>query len=85
MSVSYAKWLENLVPKSNGIASIELVVRSNASRHVLKNAHVFGCRVYVLDPKMQKIWDTYLNINHDLNVVCLWALVSAIHHWFLWF
>ena len=32
---------------------------------------------YVLECK---IWHTYLNMNHDLNVVCFWALVSAIHH-----
>jgi transposase InsO family protein len=55
MSVLYAKWLANHVPKSNGIASIELIVRSKTARHVLKNAHVFGCPVYVLDPKLQDL------------------------------
>ena len=55
MAIQYAKWLVNHVPKANGIAAIELIVRSKTARHVLQNAHVFGCPVYVLDPKLQSL------------------------------
>lgn len=53
MAISYAVWLYNNMPKSNGIAPIELVVRSKNPTHVLVNAHVFGSPAYVLDPKLQ--------------------------------
>ena len=53
MAVLYSVWIYNRVPKTNGIAPIELIVRSKNARHVLQQAHVFGCPCYVLDPKLQ--------------------------------
>jgi hypothetical protein len=55
MAILYSKWIMNHVPKNNGIAPIELVVRSKNIKHVLNNGHVFGCPCFVLDPKLQNL------------------------------
>jgi hypothetical protein len=53
MEIEYAVWMYNRVPKSNGIAPMDLLTKTTAQRHVLQNAHLFGCPVYVLDPNLQ--------------------------------
>lgn len=53
MAVSYATYLYNHMPKATGISPLELIVRIKDPRMVLKNAHVFGCPAFVLDPKLQ--------------------------------
>ena len=53
MAIDYAVWLYNHMPKANGIAPIDLLSRTTVPRHGLKDAHVWGCPVYVLDPKLQ--------------------------------
>jgi Reverse transcriptase (RNA-dependent DNA polymerase) len=53
MAISYAVWLYNHMPKSNGFSPLEIIVKSRHPRRILTNAHVFGCPTYVLDPKLQ--------------------------------
>jgi Reverse transcriptase (RNA-dependent DNA polymerase) len=52
MAVSYSVWLYNHIPRNTGIAPIDAV--SKVKHHgELARTHVFGCPVYVLDPKLQ--------------------------------
>ena len=53
MALDYAVWLHNRMPKSTGIAPIDLLTRTTVPRHHLANAHVFGCPTFVLDPTLQ--------------------------------
>jgi hypothetical protein len=53
MAVDYAVWLHNRMPKSTGIAPIDLLTRTTVPRHHLAEAHVFGCPTFVLDPALQ--------------------------------
>jgi hypothetical protein len=41
------------MPKSTGIAPIDLLTRTTVPRHHLAEAHVFGCPTFVLDPALQ--------------------------------
>ena len=53
MAVDYACYVYNHLLKSNGVAPADLFLGSMVPRHKLKDLHVFGCPVYVLDPKLQ--------------------------------
>jgi hypothetical protein len=52
-ALSYAAWLYNHIPKSNGLAPIEIFCGTRTSCDYLRRARVFGCPVYVLDPRLQ--------------------------------
>ena len=39
---------------SDGIASVDLLSGTQFPRHKLKDIHVLGCQVYVLDPTLQQ-------------------------------
>jgi hypothetical protein len=52
-ALSYAAWLYNHIPKSNGLAPIEIFCGTCTSCDYLHCAQVFGCPVYVLDPRLQ--------------------------------
>jgi hypothetical protein len=54
MAVSYATYLYNHLPQSNGIAPADLFFGTQVPRHKLKDMHTWGCPVYVLDPKLQQ-------------------------------
>ena len=41
------------MPKQDGLAPVELLSRTKVSFGKSQHAHIFGCPVYVLDPKMQ--------------------------------
>ena len=54
MAMSYAIWIYNQLPqKSSGLSPEELWSRNKSAQTNLKRAHVFGCPVYVLHPKLQ--------------------------------
>lgn len=54
LAMSYAIWCCNKVPSQGvGWSPEELWTRIKAPRLALPRAHVFGCPVYVLDPKLQ--------------------------------
>ena len=54
MAMTYAIWIYNQLPqRSSGLSPEELWCRNKSSRTNLKRAHVFGCPVYVLHPKLQ--------------------------------
>ena len=54
LAMSYAIWCYNKVPKEGtGWSPEELWTGFEAPRSALPRAHVFGCPVYVLDPKLQ--------------------------------
>eukprot|EP00956_Cyclotella_meneghiniana_P031962 scaffold85834_cov44-Cyclotella_meneghiniana.AAC.3 len=54
LAMSYAIWCYNHVPSTrHGLTPEELWSRTKSARSEIKRAHVFGCPVYVLDPKLQ--------------------------------
>ena len=52
-ALDYATWLWNHTPKKDGPAPIEIFCKTTTSCEYLRRAKVFGCPVYVLDPRMQ--------------------------------
>lgn len=56
-AMDHAVWLYNMIPQSqSGMSPIELWTRSTAFNigDTLNNCHVWGCPVFVLDPKLRK-------------------------------
>ena len=54
MATDYAAYIYNHMPDRNGIAPADLFTGSQFPRHKLKDLHVWGCPVYVLDPTLQQ-------------------------------
>jgi hypothetical protein len=52
-TVKYAAWLYNYTPKSNNLAPIEIFTHQLTNCEFLRRAKVFGCPVYVLEPRLQ--------------------------------
>ena len=53
MAVSYATYQYNHLPNSKGLCPADLFTGSTVPRHRLRDIHVWGCPVYVLDPDLQ--------------------------------
>mmetsp|Transcript_15021 Transcript_15021/g.28265 ORF Transcript_15021/g.28265 Transcript_15021/m.28265 type:complete len:2300 (+) Transcript_15021:159-7058(+) len=54
MAVDYACYLYNTLPNHLGTCPADLFIGSVAPRHKLRDLHVWGCPVYVLDPTLQQ-------------------------------
>ena len=54
MAVDYATFIYNNLPNSDGISPNDLFTGSTSPVHRLKDMHVWGCPVYVLDPTLQQ-------------------------------
>ena len=54
MAVDYATYLHNHIPNQHGIAPVDLFFGSQVPKHKLRDLHVWGCPVYVLDPTLQQ-------------------------------
>ena len=54
MAVEYASYIYNNLPNTNGIAPADLFTGTQIPRHKLKDIHVWGCPVFVLDPTLQQ-------------------------------
>ena len=53
-AIDYAAWLYNRIPQRvSGITPIELLTQNKSDHRDLMRAHVWGCPVYVLEPKLQ--------------------------------
>eukprot|EP01082_Thalassiosira_pseudonana_P009463 g8665.t1 g8665 contig3:647373-650417(+) len=53
-AVKHAAWLYNRLPnRKSGLTPFELLTRTKANHRDLLRTHVWGCPVYVLDPKLQ--------------------------------
>jgi hypothetical protein len=52
-ALQYAAWLYNYTPKSNNLAPIEIFTHQMTNCEFLRRAKVFGCPVYVLEPRLQ--------------------------------
>lgn len=53
-AIQYAVWVHNRLPPSGaGWSPQELWCRSKSTKSELPRAHVFGCPIYILDPKLQ--------------------------------
>ena len=53
-AVNHATWLYNRIPQSfSGITPIEMITQTKLDHRDLLRAHVWGCPVYLLDPKLQ--------------------------------
>ena len=53
MAVQYATYTYNILPRRNGVSPNDLFFGSRVPRHKLRNLHVWGCPVYVLNPSLQ--------------------------------
>jgi hypothetical protein len=53
MAVTYATYIYNHLPNAQGLCPADLFTGSTVPRHRLLDIHVWGCPVYVLDPKLQ--------------------------------
>jgi Integrase core domain. len=54
MAVDYACHLYNTLPNSLGTCPADLFTGAISPRHKLRDLHVWGCPVYVLDPTLQQ-------------------------------
>jgi len=54
MAVHYAAHIYNHMPNEKGLCPSDLFTGSTVPRHHLQDYHVWGCPVYVLDPKLQE-------------------------------
>jgi hypothetical protein len=53
-AVDYATYIYNSMPnRRTGLAPVEILTSTKMSAHKYHDFHVWGCPVYVLDPKMQ--------------------------------
>jgi hypothetical protein len=53
MAVTYATHIYNNTPK-NGVSPMGIFTGSTIPRHRLMDTHVWGCTIYILDPKVQQ-------------------------------
>jgi hypothetical protein len=53
IAVAYATHIYNNTP-NNGVTPMEILTGSTIPRHRLMDTHVWGCPVYILDPKVQQ-------------------------------
>ena len=53
MAMKHAQHIYNHTPKDNNICPLDLLTKTTVPRTALKDLHVWGCPVYVLDPKIQ--------------------------------
>jgi hypothetical protein len=54
MAVQYATHLYNNTPGDNGVCPADMFTGGTVPRHRLRDVHVWGSPVYVLDPKLQQ-------------------------------
>ena len=54
MDVDYARYMHNHLPNDHGIAPADFFTDTQIFRHKLKDVHVWGCLVYILDPTLQQ-------------------------------
>ena len=53
-AVKHAAWIHNRLPnRVTGLTAIEMLTSAKADHRELMRSHVWGCPVYVLDPKLQ--------------------------------
>ena len=53
MAMKHAQYILNHTPRMNNVCPLDIVLKTSVTRSALKNLHVWGCPVYVLDPKLQ--------------------------------
>jgi hypothetical protein len=53
MAITYATHIYNSTPK-DGVSPLDIFTGSTVPRHRLMDMHVWGCPVYVVDPKVQQ-------------------------------
>ena len=52
--IQYAVWLFNHIPNQDtGLTPLEFFTKTKSDHHELQRAHVWGCLVFVLDPRLQ--------------------------------
>ena len=83
MTISYATYQYNHLPNAQGLCPADLFTGSTVPRHRLRDIHVWGCPVYVLDPDLQAE-KNYLVGNRDLVAEFSWDSVHFIQVKFLW-
>lgn len=57
-AVYHAAWIHDCIPnQSSGLTPLELLIKGKTDHQNLHCSHVWGCRVFVLDPKLHK-WNS---------------------------
>ena len=52
-AIEYAVWVYNRLPRSHGYSPLEIFAQTKMDHEELRRAKVWGCPVYVLEPKLQ--------------------------------
>jgi hypothetical protein len=68
-AINYAIWVYNRLPSDvlGGLSPIEVWSGCHSDHSKLRRAHIFGCPVYVLDPKLAD-GDKILKCNHRASM-----------------
>ena len=54
LAIKHAAWIHNRLPsQTSGLTPLELLTKTKADHKDLLRSHVWGCPVFVLDPKLQ--------------------------------
>jgi hypothetical protein len=53
MAMKHAMHILNHMPRENNVCPLDILTKTTVPRTALKELHVWGCPVYVLDPKLQ--------------------------------
>ena len=84
--VKHTVWLNNILPNyCSGITPLEFLTRNNTDHWYLSMSHVWGCPIFVLDPKIkndQKIpkWNRRSCLGHFLGFLEHHSSLTANSH-----
>ena len=77
-AVKHAVWIHKGIPNHlSGLTPLELLTKTKANHRDLLRTHVWGCPVYVLDPKLQD-GQKIPKWNHCSRLGQFWVLVIPI-------
>ena len=83
MAIDHAVWLYNCIPDEvTGLMPLELWAKSTctSTKEILSNCHVWGCPIFILEPKLQKGCIKIPKWAPAADRVCTWVSPSLIHH-----
>ena len=83
-AIDYAAWLYNRIPQRlSGITPIEMITQNKSDHRDLMRAHVWGCPVFVLEPKLQSgkklpKWNKRARMGQFLGFSCEHSSTAAL-------
>ncbi len=70
IAVQYATYTYNILPRLNGICINDIFFGTRVPRYKLRNLHVWGCPVYVLNPLLYRLEERSHGGKRAPNVGC---------------